>query len=60
MKKTYITPKMKVRTIQCSHMLSASLETLGGTSQGDRYNDPNYDYIGGESGDGYGYSSNPD
>ena len=50
MKRTYKTPAMKVRKIHCSHMLCTSDINFGS-----RHNDPDYDYIGGDSGSGYGY-----
>ena len=56
MKRTYKTPAMKVRKIQCPHMLCLS----GDVNTGSRYNGSLYDYIGGEGSDGYETSNNPD
>ena len=50
MKKTYKTPTMKVVQVQQTHMLCTSDVNFGS-----RNNDPDYDYIGGDSGSGYGY-----
>ena len=52
MKKEYQTPIIKVMTISHVHMLCTS---VGELTQGDRFNNPNYDYIGGDSGNGYGW-----
>ena len=43
MKKTYIQPTMKVRKIQCSHMLCGSPEYMGiNQSLGEEYKDDAY------------------
>ena len=52
MKKVYKTPTMRVRAASPVQMLCLS---VGEPSQGSRYNDPDYDYIEGDSGSGYGY-----
>lgn len=43
---------MKVRTIKPVSMLCTS---VGELTQGGRFNRPDYDYIGGDSGSGYDY-----